>query len=128
MLRDLARREINELHVEAGHKLNGSFIREGLVDEFLVYLAPQLLGPAKAWPICLRSPSCVVRSNWPFMRWTASDPICACCCAGLEAHSHKSTRTVARRGFCGRPPLRPNLRSAFGLGSRNSKVQRLHTR
>lgn len=44
MLRDLALREINELHVEAGHKLNGSFIREGLVDEFLVYLAPQLLG------------------------------------------------------------------------------------
>ena len=44
MLRDLAQREINELHVEAGHKLNGSFIREGLVDEYLVYLAPQLLG------------------------------------------------------------------------------------
>jgi diaminohydroxyphosphoribosylaminopyrimidine deaminase/5-amino-6-(5-phosphoribosylamino)uracil reductase len=44
MLRDLARREINELHVEAGHKLNGSFIREGLVDEYLVYLAPRLLG------------------------------------------------------------------------------------
>jgi diaminohydroxyphosphoribosylaminopyrimidine deaminase/5-amino-6-(5-phosphoribosylamino)uracil reductase len=47
MLLDLARREINELHVEAGHKLNGSFIREGLVDEFLVYLAPQLLGPGQ---------------------------------------------------------------------------------
>ncbi len=45
MLRDLARREVNELHVEAGHKLNGSLIREGLVDEFLVYLAPKLLGP-----------------------------------------------------------------------------------
>ena len=44
MLRDLARREVNELHVEAGHKLNGSLIREGLVDEFLVYLAPKLLG------------------------------------------------------------------------------------
>jgi diaminohydroxyphosphoribosylaminopyrimidine deaminase/5-amino-6-(5-phosphoribosylamino)uracil reductase len=44
MLRDLARREINELHVEAGHKLNGSLIREGLVDEFLLYLAPKLLG------------------------------------------------------------------------------------
>ncbi|NDP39506.1 MAG: bifunctional diaminohydroxyphosphoribosylaminopyrimidine deaminase/5-amino-6-(5-phosphoribosylamino)uracil reductase RibD [Rhodoferax sp.] len=44
MLRDLAAREINELHVEAGHKLNGSFIREGLVDEFLVYLAPLLIG------------------------------------------------------------------------------------
>ena len=47
MLRDLTQREINELHVEAGHKLNGSFIREGLVDEFLVYLAPQLLGPGQ---------------------------------------------------------------------------------
>jgi len=47
MLRDLAQRQINELHVEAGHKLNGSFIREGLVDEFLVYLAPQILGPGQ---------------------------------------------------------------------------------
>ncbi len=44
MLLDLATREVNELHVEAGEKLNGSFIREGLVDEFLVYLAPKLLG------------------------------------------------------------------------------------
>jgi len=44
MLRDLASREINELHVEAGHKLNGSLIREGLVDEFVVYLAPKWIG------------------------------------------------------------------------------------
>jgi diaminohydroxyphosphoribosylaminopyrimidine deaminase / 5-amino-6-(5-phosphoribosylamino)uracil reductase len=44
MLRDLAVREVNELHVEAGFKLNGSFVREGLVDEFLVYLAPKMLG------------------------------------------------------------------------------------
>lgn len=48
MLKDLARREVNELHVEAGHKLNGSFIREGLVDELLLYLAPQLLGSGGA--------------------------------------------------------------------------------
>jgi diaminohydroxyphosphoribosylaminopyrimidine deaminase/5-amino-6-(5-phosphoribosylamino)uracil reductase len=47
MLRDLARREINELHVEAGFKLNGSFMREGLVDEWLLYLAPQWLGPGQ---------------------------------------------------------------------------------
>lgn len=45
MMKDLARREINEVHVEAGSKLNGSLVREGLVDEFLVYLAPKLLGP-----------------------------------------------------------------------------------
>ena len=44
MLRDLARRDINELHVEAGHKLNGSLVRAGLVDEFVVYLAPKLVG------------------------------------------------------------------------------------
>jgi len=35
---------VNELHVEAGHKLNGSLIRELLVDELLVYMAPKLLG------------------------------------------------------------------------------------
>ena len=44
MLRDLAAREINELHVEAGSKLNGSLLQAGLVDELLVYLAPKLLG------------------------------------------------------------------------------------
>jgi diaminohydroxyphosphoribosylaminopyrimidine deaminase/5-amino-6-(5-phosphoribosylamino)uracil reductase len=44
MLRDLGQREVNELHVEAGHKLNGSLLRARLVDELLLYLAPQLLG------------------------------------------------------------------------------------
>ena len=44
MVRDLGERGINELHVEAGFKLNGSLVRAGLVDEFLVYLAPKLLG------------------------------------------------------------------------------------
>lgn len=48
LLRDLAtQREINELHVEAGHQLNGSLLREGLVDELLVYLAPKLLGAGR---------------------------------------------------------------------------------
>ncbi len=47
MMRDLAGREVNEVHVEAGHKLNGSLVREGLVDEFLVYLAPKLLGAGR---------------------------------------------------------------------------------
>lgn len=44
MLADLAGKGVNELHVEAGNKLNGSFVREGLVDEMLVYLAPNMLG------------------------------------------------------------------------------------
>ena len=45
LLADLARREVNELHLEVGHKLGGSFLREGLVDELLLYMAPRLLGP-----------------------------------------------------------------------------------
>jgi diaminohydroxyphosphoribosylaminopyrimidine deaminase / 5-amino-6-(5-phosphoribosylamino)uracil reductase len=45
MMHDLAvSREINELHVEAGFKLNGSLIKAGLVDEMLIYVAPKLLG------------------------------------------------------------------------------------
>ncbi|MFM0729297.1 bifunctional diaminohydroxyphosphoribosylaminopyrimidine deaminase/5-amino-6-(5-phosphoribosylamino)uracil reductase RibD [Paraburkholderia sediminicola] len=44
MLKVLSERNVNELHVEAGYKLNGSLLREGCVDELLVYLAPSLLG------------------------------------------------------------------------------------
>ena len=44
MLEELARRGINELHVEAGFRLNGSLLREGCVDEFLLYLNPSFLG------------------------------------------------------------------------------------
>ena len=44
LMRELGRREINEVHVEAGSKLNASLVREGCVDELLVYLAPSLIG------------------------------------------------------------------------------------
>jgi diaminohydroxyphosphoribosylaminopyrimidine deaminase/5-amino-6-(5-phosphoribosylamino)uracil reductase len=44
LMKDLGGRGVNELHVEAGFKLNGSLLREGLVDELLVYLAPKLVG------------------------------------------------------------------------------------
>ena len=46
VMRELGRRELNEVHVEAGFKLNGSLLQEGLVDEFLVYLAPSFIGDA----------------------------------------------------------------------------------
>ncbi|MFA7667090.1 MAG: bifunctional diaminohydroxyphosphoribosylaminopyrimidine deaminase/5-amino-6-(5-phosphoribosylamino)uracil reductase RibD [Burkholderiaceae bacterium] len=46
LLRELAARGVNELHVEAGHRLNGALLGEGCVDELLVYLAPLLLGNA----------------------------------------------------------------------------------
>jgi diaminohydroxyphosphoribosylaminopyrimidine deaminase/5-amino-6-(5-phosphoribosylamino)uracil reductase len=44
MLEVLAQRGVNELHVEAGFRLNGSLVREGCVDEFLLYLNPSFLG------------------------------------------------------------------------------------
>lgn len=44
MLQELGRRGVNELHVEGGFKLNGSLVREGCVDEFVIYLNPSLLG------------------------------------------------------------------------------------
>jgi len=47
MLTDLAQREINELHVESGPTLNGGLVRAGLVDEFLIFLAPKLLGAGR---------------------------------------------------------------------------------
>jgi diaminohydroxyphosphoribosylaminopyrimidine deaminase / 5-amino-6-(5-phosphoribosylamino)uracil reductase len=44
MLRDLARRGCNEVLLEAGSTLNGAMLRAGLVNELLLYVAPQLLG------------------------------------------------------------------------------------
>jgi diaminohydroxyphosphoribosylaminopyrimidine deaminase/5-amino-6-(5-phosphoribosylamino)uracil reductase len=44
LLQALGARGINELHAESGHKLNGSLLREGCVDELLMYVAPTVLG------------------------------------------------------------------------------------
>jgi len=46
MLHNLAQRGCNEVQVEAGSSLNGALLRAGLVDELLLYVAPQLLGDA----------------------------------------------------------------------------------
>ncbi len=44
LLQELGRRGINEVLAEAGTRLNGSLLREGCVDELLIYQAPILLG------------------------------------------------------------------------------------
>jgi len=44
LMRELGRRALNEIHVEAGFKLNGSLVAAGVVDELLVYIAPKVLG------------------------------------------------------------------------------------
>ncbi len=44
LLRTLASEGVNELHVEAGTRLNGAFLATGMVDELLLYIAPILVG------------------------------------------------------------------------------------
>ena len=46
LMRALAARGVNELHVEAGAKLNGALLEAGLVDEILHYVAPMVVGDA----------------------------------------------------------------------------------
>jgi diaminohydroxyphosphoribosylaminopyrimidine deaminase/5-amino-6-(5-phosphoribosylamino)uracil reductase len=47
VIADLAARQVNELHVEAGARLNGALLAAGEVDELLLYLAPTLLGAGR---------------------------------------------------------------------------------
>ncbi|MDD3353562.1 bifunctional diaminohydroxyphosphoribosylaminopyrimidine deaminase/5-amino-6-(5-phosphoribosylamino)uracil reductase RibD [Zoogloea sp.] len=46
LMSELGRRGINEVLAESGFKLNGSLLREGCVDELILYLAPSLVGDA----------------------------------------------------------------------------------
>jgi diaminohydroxyphosphoribosylaminopyrimidine deaminase/5-amino-6-(5-phosphoribosylamino)uracil reductase len=72
VVHDLGRRGINELHIEAGHKLNGSLLREGLVDELLVYMAPKLLGPGLGMAAVGPFESLAQVQTW---RWLTCDMI-----------------------------------------------------
>ena len=47
MMKTLAEKEINEIHVEAGATLNGALVQAGFVDEILIYLAPCFLGSGR---------------------------------------------------------------------------------
>jgi len=72
MIEALGQLEINELHVEAGYKLNGSLLRAGLVDELLVYLAPTLLGEGAG----LAHLGALERlSDGVQLRWTDMEPV-----------------------------------------------------
>ena len=46
VLRFLGEREVNECHVEAGSILAGALLRQALVDELVIYMAPHLMGDA----------------------------------------------------------------------------------
>ena len=44
VLSELGRREVNEVMLEAGPQLSGAMLAQGLVDELIVYMAPDLMG------------------------------------------------------------------------------------
>ncbi|MDO5667001.1 MAG: bifunctional diaminohydroxyphosphoribosylaminopyrimidine deaminase/5-amino-6-(5-phosphoribosylamino)uracil reductase RibD [Alcaligenaceae bacterium] len=43
----LAANEINDVHLEAGPRLNAGFLEAGLIDEVLLYIAPKIIGPGR---------------------------------------------------------------------------------
>lgn len=55
LLKELAARGVNEVLVEAGPRLAGAFARQGLVDEFQIFIAGKFLGssarPLLDWPL-----------------------------------------------------------------------------
>jgi diaminohydroxyphosphoribosylaminopyrimidine deaminase/5-amino-6-(5-phosphoribosylamino)uracil reductase len=72
MLRTLAGRGINEVHVEAGAKLNGALLKAGLIDELLIYVAPAVIGDPARGMFEFTSPlaSLAQRVN---LEWTSID-------------------------------------------------------
>lgn len=44
LMDELAKREINDVLIEAGHQLNGGLLQAGLIDELVIYMAPKLMG------------------------------------------------------------------------------------
>ena len=46
LMQDLANKEINLLHVEAGSVLCGALLKNDLVDEIIIYMAPHIMGDA----------------------------------------------------------------------------------
>jgi len=72
LLAALAGRGVNELHVEAGPRLNAALLRAGLVDELLVYLAPKLIGPGRGMAAL---PPLAALADAPAFRFIDSQPI-----------------------------------------------------
>jgi diaminohydroxyphosphoribosylaminopyrimidine deaminase/5-amino-6-(5-phosphoribosylamino)uracil reductase len=57
-------REMNEIHVESGFKLNGSMLREDCVDELLLYYAPFFMGEGISMANVPTLPSLKPREDW----------------------------------------------------------------
>ncbi len=79
LLTELGRRQCNEVLIEAGATLAGAFVKENLVDELIIYIAPQLMGssarPLLELPIASMSDAkklhivdaCAIGDDWRFI-------------------------------------------------------------
>jgi diaminohydroxyphosphoribosylaminopyrimidine deaminase/5-amino-6-(5-phosphoribosylamino)uracil reductase len=74
LMRALAARGANEVHVESGGRLNGALLRAGLVDEFLVYIAPALLGDPARGMLELPAPLTTLAERVP-LAWHAVERV-----------------------------------------------------
>jgi diaminohydroxyphosphoribosylaminopyrimidine deaminase/5-amino-6-(5-phosphoribosylamino)uracil reductase len=90
LLPELARRGVNELHVEAGARLGGALLDAGLVDELLVYVAPKLFGQGPGLATITPLPDVASAPAWAFhgvepvgpdlrllLRWPAAQQVWA---------------------------------------------------
>ena len=67
-------REMNEIHVEAGFKLNGSLLRESCVDELLLYYAPFFMGEGIGMANVSPLSSFDSRQEWQVIDQSLFDP------------------------------------------------------
>ena len=67
LLNVLAQRGVNEIHIEGGPRLSGVFLKAGLIDEMLVYMAPCILGSdARGWFDDLNLTALDQKTQWQF--------------------------------------------------------------
>jgi diaminohydroxyphosphoribosylaminopyrimidine deaminase/5-amino-6-(5-phosphoribosylamino)uracil reductase len=111
LLHDLAEREVNEVHVEAGAGLNGALLQAGLVDEVLAYLAPALMGAGKGWADGLGSNP---GSGLNLGLNLGPDLGLSAARSGAPAFTHMNQ--VPRGRFIEATPLGPDLRLRLLLG------------
>ena len=74
LLRVLAQRGANEVHVEAGARLNGALLGAGLIDEALIYVAPSVIGDPARGMFELAAPIQSLARRFE-LEWTSIDRI-----------------------------------------------------
>jgi len=72
MALDLALKEVNEVHIEAGARLNGAMLEAQLIDELLIYMAPKWLGPGRPMSVM---PALSDLHQALELEWQSVDPV-----------------------------------------------------